>query len=428
MQSIQALELRISQESPVRCEMTVAQLKRLASEAACGEAVALVFVDEELDAFADESAGLIAKRCKKNPAKQLAHYFSKRVGIVAVNAGYSVAGQALRGVRSLLESLGRDRCSALCLVGLKRQTFEELAGRSVAPSGASRADAVEPDSIRRLEAMLNAGVQVQVPMPLCRAFVGTSATAQVIRRLIVCAARTDIPVLIEGESGTGKEVVARQIHENSARTGGFIVVNCGAIAPSLFESELFGHEKGSFTGASRDKVGLWTLAHNGTLFLDEIGDLPPEHQVKVLRALDKSGYYAVGSVSEITSDARIIAATNRDLAAMVKQGTFREDLYYRLFSFRIRTYALRQHPEDIPQLAQYFWRKVGRTEQVSDLSEAVLNELKLWRWPGNARELRAFLSNTYAFAGGRPVTVELIRNVFIDRFGPQVALLGAQDR
>jgi transcriptional regulator with GAF, ATPase, and Fis domain len=343
---------------------------------------------------------------------------------VAVNAEYTVAGQALRGVRALLLSFGPGRCHALCLIGVPRETFNELQARAAVAAEAGHAAEGCGDSIQRVEAMLNAGEHVQMPVELCQAFIGTSPAAQVIRRLILCAARTDIPVLIEGESGTGKEIVANWIHLGSVRKGyNLFPVNCGAVPAELFESELFGHEKGSFTGAAGKKDGMWTLADKGTLFLDEIGDLSPCHQAKVLRALDGYGYLPVGAAKEVKSDARVIAATNRDLAAMVRQGTFREDLYYRLFSFRIRTYPLRQHEEDIPLLAQHFWRKVSEPKQVPELSPAVLEELKKWRWPGNARELRSFLANTLAFAGGEPVTVELIRNVFRDRLGPQVTVL-----
>lgn len=428
MQSICALEIRGSQESPVRSEVTVDGLKRLASEAACGEPVALLLVDEELGALTQQSGGLIVWRGRKNPAKQLAHYFAKRAGIVAVTAAYTVSGQALRGVRALLLSFGASRCHALCLIGVPRDTFNALHERAACAAWTADPADGGGDSIQRLEAMLNAGERIPVPDELCRAFIGTSPAAKVLRRLILCAARTDIPVLIEGESGTGKEIIATRIHEGSVRKSGhFYPVNCGSIPAELFESTLFGHEKGSFTGADCKKEGAWTIADRGTLFLDEIGDLTLFHQAKVLRVLDGNGYLPVGATKEVKSGARVVAATNRDLAAMVRQGTFRDDLYYRLFSFRIRTYPLRQHPEDIPLLAQYFWGKVGQAGQTPGLSEAVLNELKLWRWPGNARELKSFLANTYAFAGGQPVTVELVRNVFRDRLGPQVAVLG-QDR
>ena len=431
MQSIvQALEIRLSKESPRRCEVTAETVKRLSQEASCGEAVVLVLADAELSAFAGESGGLVATCVLKDRRKELSHYVARSAGIVAVQAGYVQPGQALRGIRALLVALGRKRRSSLCLIGVPAQTFEELQARALAEPRRPGEEAVEPDSIRRLEAMLGAGGAFEVHDVLREKFVGDSEPARIIRKLTVCAGRTDIPVLIEGESGTGKEIVARQIRDNGIRKAGpFIVVNCGAIAPELMESELFGHVKGAFTMAYRDKVGLWTLADQGTLFLDEIGDLPLEQQVKVLRALDTGCYYPVGSEKEVKSDARIIAATNRDLPGLIKRGLFREDLYYRLFSFRIRTYPLRQHKDDIPALARHFWASVSPSGRPTELSAEVLEELKAWGWPGNARELRGFLGNMYAFACGRPVTVELVRNLIIDRMGPQVAVLGgSQDR
>lgn len=427
---VQALEMRLSKDAPVRCEVTAETLKRLSQEASCGEAAAFLFTDAELSALAAECGGLIAKCDLKDRRKELAYYFKRSAGIVAVQAGYVLPGQALRGVRAMLRSLGRNRRSSLCLIGVPASTFAALQSRALAAPRRAGEETVEPDSILRLEALLCAGAPLEVPVSLGEMFVGTSESARIIRKLIVCAGRTDIPVLIEGESGTGKEIVARQIRDNGTRKAGpFIVVNCGAIAPELMESELFGHVKGAFTMAYRDKAGLWTLADKGTLFLDEIGDLPLEQQVKVLRALDTGRYYPVGGVEEVKSDVRIVAATNRDLPELIKRGLFREDLYYRLFSFRIRTYPLRLHKEDIPALARHFWASVCPSGQRTELSAEVLEELKAWGWPGNARELRGFLGNMYAFACGRPVTVDLVRNLIVERMGPHVAVLsGSQDR
>jgi transcriptional regulator with PAS, ATPase and Fis domain len=227
-------------------------------------------------------------------------------------------------------------------------------------------------------------------------------------------------VLIQGETGTGKEVVALAIRDFGPRAGQpFIPVNCGGFSADLLESELFGHVKGAFTGALREKPGLWTLAHAGTLFLDEISELTPQHQVKVLRALEDGTYRAVGGEKEFKSGARIIAATNRDLRQMVEAGTFREDLYYRLFTFRIRTPALREHPEDIPELAAHFWQKFAGAA-CPPLPVEVMQELKAYRWPGNVRELRSFLINVFTFADSRPVTVPMIRAVMRDRHGPGI--------
>ena len=428
MQSIQALEVRLSQEAPVRCDVTLEQVKGFASKAALTEAIALLMVDEELGVFADEAAGVVFKRGIKNKATPLSHYFAKSNGTVALTTGYQVPGKAFSGVCDLLSFLKKRQRCPLCLIGLPRKTFDELRERSCPAAFAPCATEGELDSIQRVTAMLDEGEPVEVPAELCGVFVGTSLSMQTIRRLIMCAARTETPVLIEGETGTGKEVIAQQIHKySSRRDGGIYPVNCGAISPELLESELFGHERGAFTGAYATKVGMWTHAKHGTLFLDEIGDLSPGQQVKVLRALDENGYLAVGATRPIVSNARIIAATNRNLVAMVKDGLFREDLYYRLFSFRIKAVPLRHHAEDIPPLALHFWRKLCGSKRVPELSHDVLEELKLWRWPGNARELKSFLANTFAFAGARPVTVELVRNVFKDRLGPQVAVLGNRD-
>jgi transcriptional regulator with PAS, ATPase and Fis domain len=227
----------------------------------------------------------------------------------------------------------------------------------------------------------------------------------------------DHSVLIQGESGTGKEIVARQIHALSGRRAEtFVPVNCGGIPTELFESELFGHMLGSFTGAARAKKGLWTLADKGVLFLDEIGDLPLHHQIKVLRALEDGCYYAVGAESVTCSKARVIAATNRDLAEMVSNGRFREDLFYRLFTFRIRTPALREHRGDIPQLALHFWESIGE-RSTPPLTHAVLDALSEYRWPGNARELRSFLINLLLLANGRKIDVPLVRAVMRERLG-----------
>ena len=193
-------------------------------------------------------------------------------------------------------------------------------------------------------------------------------------------------------------------------------VNCGGIPHELLESELFGHKKGSFTGATRDKPGLWTLARRGTLFLDEIGDLSLVHQVKILRALEEGRYRPVGDSSEITSHARIVAATNRDLPQMVAAGLFREDLYYRLFTFPIRTPALREHPDDIPELTVHFWKKIAN-ERARPLPAAVTQSLRRYAWPGNARELRSFLINVFLLADKTPPDVPFIRAVMQDRLG-----------
>jgi two-component system response regulator PilR (NtrC family) len=248
-------------------------------------------------------------------------------------------------------------------------------------------------------------------MHLASRFVGRSAEAVLVRQLIAIAAKTETPVLILGDTGTGKEVVAREIHRNGARKNRkFITVNCGAIPRELFESELFGHMPGAFTGAERRKQGLWESAENGTLFLDEIGDLSPDHQVKILRALEERRIRPVGASEDITAAPRVIAATNRDLFSMVRRGGFREDLYYRLRGFFIHTPALRDHPADIPLIAAYLWERIA--PDAPPLTGEVLESMAGYPWPGNARELKMVLLHMYTLFGGVQATVEHLRAVF----------------
>ena len=197
-------------------------------------------------------------------------------------------------------------------------------------------------------------------------------------------------VLIEGESGTGKELVARAIHFNSRRAGfPFIVVNCSAIPRELLESELFGHEKGAFTGAVKRKIGSFELAHRGTLFLDEIGEMPKELQVKILRAIEGYRFMRVGGTEEIDTDVRAITATNRDLKAAVEAGEFREDLFYRLHVVSIKLPPLRERKEDIPLLVSYFIEKYKKEVKgkTLEISGKALQALETYPWPGNVREL-----------------------------------------
>jgi transcriptional regulator with PAS, ATPase and Fis domain len=202
-------------------------------------------------------------------------------------------------------------------------------------------------------------------------------------------APADATVLIQGESGTGKELIATAIHYASAHSRGpFVAVNCGALPEALLESELFGHVKGAFTGASTDKKGLFEEAHEGTLFLDEIGELPQQLQVKLLRALQSGEVRPVGSNQPSTVNARVLAATNRDLEQMVRQGGFREDLFYRLNVITIALPPLRERREDIPALAEHFLERLGAKQgRTLRLSPDALDRLLGYAWPGNVREL-----------------------------------------
>ncbi|HTJ45290.1 MAG TPA: sigma 54-interacting transcriptional regulator [Kofleriaceae bacterium] len=204
--------------------------------------------------------------------------------------------------------------------------------------------------------------------------------------LLARVAPTDATILLNGETGTGKEAFAEAIHKASARAAGpFMVVDCGVIPKELIASELFGHVRGSFTGAAGDKRGLIEAAHGGTLFLDEIGELPIDQQPQLLRVLDKRQLRRVGDTATVDVDIRVIAATNRDLRAMVKQGTFREDLFYRLAVVRAEVPPLRERKDDIPMLAHHFAAEMGRG---FDLSPSLVATLARHDWPGNVRELR----------------------------------------
>ena len=204
------------------------------------------------------------------------------------------------------------------------------------------------------------------------------------------AAQTQIPAILFGETGTGKEVAAAYLHQHSKRAASkFVIVDCTILTENLFESELFGHEKGAFTGATSSKKGLFQLANKGTLFLDEIGELPLSLQAKLLRALENGQYRRVGSTSTQTADVRAICATHRDLAKMVREGSFREDLFYRLSVFPIHIPPLRERLQDIPLLVDYLLLQLGKMNEISyTLSRSALVKLMQHYWPGNIRELR----------------------------------------
>jgi DNA-binding NtrC family response regulator len=226
---------------------------------------------------------------------------------------------------------------------------------------------------------------------------------QNVFKMIGQLAASDATVLITGESGTGKELVAKAIHMNSRRAARpFVKVNCSALAPGVIESELFGHERGSFTGAVSRRLGRFEMASGGTLLLDEIGDLPPEIQVKLLRVLQEREIERVGGTSTIKVDVRLIAATHRDLAALVKAGSFREDLYFRLAVVPIHLPALRERREDIEPLARHLLLRLdapGSGRAPSSLSADAIKRLRAYDFPGNVRELENILQRALVMAG-----------------------------
>jgi two-component system response regulator HydG len=233
--------------------------------------------------------------------------------------------------------------------------------------------------------------------------VGESEAMREVQQAIRKVAPTDSTVLVTGESGTGKELVAQALHDLSRRSdGSFIRVNCGALAESLLESELFGHEKGAFTGAVRRKLGRFELADRGSIFLDEIGEVGPGLQLKLLRVLQEREFERVGGEETVSVDVRVIAATNKDLQALVQAGRFREDLYYRLHILPIRIPPLRERPDDVAPLARHFLAKLSaRTgKSLGDISPDALEVLTRYRWPGNVRELENVIEQALVFAEG----------------------------
>jgi two-component system response regulator PilR (NtrC family) len=230
---------------------------------------------------------------------------------------------------------------------------------------------------------------------------------QQLREMISKVARSQAPVHISGESGTGKELVARLIHDSGPRRDGpFVPVNCGAIPTELMESELFGHKRGSFTGAVADKKGVLQAAEGGTLLLDEVADLPLHMQVKLLRVIQEKSVRPVGEQRESPVDVRILSATHRNLAALVAEGAFREDLYYRINVIELRVPALRERTEDIPELADSIVRRLARRLKVEapTLTRDAIDALTRYSFPGNVRELENILERALALSGGKAIT------------------------
>ncbi|HSC32083.1 MAG TPA: sigma-54 dependent transcriptional regulator [Gemmatimonadaceae bacterium] len=248
--------------------------------------------------------------------------------------------------------------------------------------------------------------------------VGRSKAWLSVLRLAETVAPTESTVLIQGESGTGKEVVARYIHQLSARaSGAFLSINCGALPESLLESELFGHVKGSFTGAMKDKSGLFTAAGGGTFFLDEIGETTPSTQVKLLRVLQQREVIPVGGTEAVPIDTRLLAATNRDLEEEMKRGAFRSDLFYRLNVFALHLPPLRSRRDDIPLLIDAFLHRAAqqRAAEPKRLTDAALDAMQTYAWPGNVRELENALERAVILSDGDTIDVAALPERITER-------------
>lgn len=256
--------------------------------------------------------------------------------------------------------------------------------------------------------------------------IGDSAALHEVLRLVQMVAPTGATVLIQGETGTGKELIAEAIHQGSERSSGpFVKVNCAAIPAGLLESELFGHERGAYTGAVTRSIGRFERANRGTLFLDEIGDLPLELQPKLLRVIQEKQFERLGSTATVRTDVRVICATHRNLVEMVDERQFRADLFYRLSVFPIELPALRERPDDIPSLVHHFVSNYANRMQkpVTSVAEEFMMGLKRYSWPGNIRELQNFIERSVILADGEvlngtlpelPGTSELFAPVTLD--------------
>jgi DNA-binding NtrC family response regulator len=394
-------------------------LARLKSQGLYG---AYVVANQDLESLRGLKESVVDRR-QKNKAKELSRLLLGHALIPIISGDYTAAGRLAQGVESLLRHASKKQDKNIYIIGADETIFKKLwedaatrtadkktaSPRRKQQSYASESSAAEPISSELLLGLLP---QCDIPEDLERSYVGDSIEIQLVRHLVMRAAGHDRPVLILGDTGTGKEIVARSIHKYSdRRSERFVAVNCGAIPSELFESELFGNPRGAFTGAVYDKQGLWVSAGRGTLFLDEIGDLSLDHQVKILRALEEKKVRRIGESVERAAEARVVAATNRDLFSMVQRGQFREDLYYRLRVFLIHTPALRNHPQDIPQLAQAIWRKVTG-DASSRLPDDLTAALTSYRWPGNVREVKSVLMGIYTLFGKEGIGVEHLDAVF----------------
>ena len=260
----------------------------------------------------------------------------------------------------------------------------------------------------------------------------SSPKMQQVIKLVQAAAKADSPVLIHGETGTGKELIAKALHSESGRKGQFLAINCSAITSGLLESELFGHKKGAFTGADREKEGLFSIAGGGTLFLDEIADLPLELQPKLLRVLQEGEIRKVGATRSEKIDTRVVAAAGKDLQEAVRDNQFRSDLYYRLAVVDINLPPLRERPEDVIMLAEYFLARLAERDgrPVPKLTEEACSRLTAYHWPGNVRELENYLEKALIFSPGEALELPPLRTrqAAPGKFDPEEYSLKAASR
>ena len=380
------------------------------------EALVVAVAETDLPSLQADLPEAAEDRGRKHLARPLAAYFQGRSGLMLLRASYSNAGQAVHSLRTLPGNLNGDAAGAMCLVVLGPAVFEAVWRRSPGESTPAAPD-VPVRSTRASQMLAGCLDETAVPAALTEELVGNSSAIDLVRRQIVRAAPLDHPVLIEGETGCGKEIIATQIHHLGKRRGKpLVVVNCAALPEALLESELFGHARGAFTGASTAKRGLWARADGGTLFLDEVGELPLNHQTKLLRALESGTFTPVGQLLEERSNARVVAATNRNLRSMIKTGHFRADLFFRLFMLNIHAPSLRERLDDVPLIADQLWHSITDGAAPA-LPPSVKQLLASHHWPGNVRELKSFLVNLHFLFENREPDPKLVEVAMEERLG-----------
>jgi formate hydrogenlyase transcriptional activator len=307
---------------------------------------------------------------------------------------------------------------------INQRRFEQVTGYSSALELAYREIAELKDKLAQEKLYLEDEIRGEIDF---EGIVGQSSALRHVLNLVDTVAPSNSTVLLLGETGTGKELIARAIHDRSHRKERtFVKLNCAAIPTGLLESELFGHERGAFTGAIAQKIGRLELADQGTLFLDEVGDIPIQIQPKLLRAFQEREFERLGSNRTKRVDVRLVAATNRDLKTMMELREFRSDLYYRLNVFPIRIPPLRERPEDIPLLVRYFTQKYCRRmqKQIESIPAVTLRKLSSWHWPGNIRELENFIERSVILTRGTALQAPIGE---LGNNGRTVFLMGARE-
>jgi transcriptional regulator with GAF, ATPase, and Fis domain len=348
-----------------------------------------------LSAFAQLTVLALVSAEGRRSIESLNHELHGKVEKIAEQQRRILALQAQLGARS----------------GERRALGAERGARSAEEAGQPAADTDKADRAAGKESVTDdaelSAPRAPRPASMPEGIVGSGPEVRQLLGLVRKVAASESAVLLRGESGTGKELLARALHENSPRAAKpFVKVHCAALSPSLLESELFGHVKGAFTYAIRDRVGRFEAAHGGTLFLDEIGDVSHDVQVKLLRVLQEKTFERVGSSEPVTVDVRVVAATHQDLERMIKEGRFRDDLFYRLNVLPLRVPPLRERAEDVPELALHFLRLYAKRtgKPVGAIDDDALAVLKGYRWPGNVRQLENVIERAVVIADAPVLT------------------------